>query len=424
MLRKMIMPTLGLDMESALIQQWLKAEGDTVAKDEPVVLVETDKATTEIVAPTDGVLKQILRRDGTTVPVTDTIAYIETAEAGDREPEPAPPLNEGTGASPHPGGPDSSTGKLAPSTPESEHSGLRASPAARHEARELGVDLSMVEGTGPGGRIQGNDVRGFSERMAPAPSATPTATPTHAESLAPMPMAQPLPTASVEGRLVPMSRKRRITAERMSLSARTVARLTMDMGVDATEMIRLRQRLQPAYEARGARLTHNDLLIKVVAVALVDHPYLNARWSDEGIVLLQQINIGIAVAVQDGLVVPVIHDAHRKRLDEVSAEASRLVARAREEKLSMEEITGGTFTITNLGMYGVESFTPIVNPPEAAILGVGAMADRPVGCDGEIVLRPTMTLSLSFDHRIVDGAPAAQFLQRVKKLLEEPYLLL
>ncbi|MHB0870305.1 MAG: dihydrolipoamide acetyltransferase family protein, partial [Chloroflexota bacterium] len=219
-------------------------------------------------------------------------------------------------------------------------------------------------------------------------------------------------------------RKRRITAERMSLSARTVARLTMTMEVDAGEMIRLRSRLLPAYEAQGVRLSYNDILVKVVATALADHPLLNSRWTDRGILLVEPINIGVAVAVDDGLAVPVFRDANRKTLRATASALAQLIARAREDRLSLEEITGGTFTITNLGMFGVDSFTPIVNPPEAAILGVGRMVERPVGVNGQMALRTMMTLSLSFDHRIVDGAPAAQFLQRVKQLLEEPYLLL
>ncbi len=419
MLRKMIMPTLGLDMEGAVIQKWLKAEGDAVDKDEPVVVVETDKATTEITAPAAGVLRQILQAEGATVPVTQTIALIETSEAGDTTEEPTSQPNGREAVAPPPGPVPHAA---ATSTlPRAETGGLRASPAARRIARDLGVDLARVEGTGPGGRIQGEDVRRFAaEREGSPPTAAAPA------------LGRPVPTAGaagveggLPGRLVPLSRKRRLTADRMSLSARTVARLTMNMEVDASEMVRLRARLLPVYEARaGVRLSYNDLLVKVVATALVEHPYLNARWTDQGIFLVEPVNVGVAVAVEDGLVVPVVRDAGGKKLEEISVELSRLVSRAREDRLSLEEITGGTFTITNLGMFGVDDFTPIVNPPEAAILGVGRMVEKPVGVDGQIALRTMMALSLSFDHRIVDGAPAARFLQRVKQLLEEPYLLL
>lgn len=421
MLRKMIMPTLGLDMEGAVIQKWLKAEGEGVTKDEPLVVVETDKATTEIPAPATGVLKQIVQPEGATVPVTQTIALIETSEPG-AAPEEAPVVPDGNGAGVQPSlsGPMVTSKTAAPP----EVKGLRASPAARRAAQELGVDLSRVTGTGPGGRIQGSDVRRFAEekqtRVQPSPAA---AAPAPA-AFTPPSREAPIVAGDLPGRLVPLSRKRRLTAERMALSARTVARLTINMDVDASEMIRLRSKLLPVYEARyGVRLSYSDLLVKVVAAALVDHPYLNARWTDGGIYLVEPINVGVAVAVDDGLVVPVVHDAERKKLAEISVELSRLVAKAREDRLALEDITGGTFTLTNLGMFGVDSFTPIVNPPETAILGVGQMVERPVGRDGQIVLRPRMTLSLSFDHRVVDGAPAAQFLHRVKQLLEEPYLL-
>jgi pyruvate dehydrogenase E2 component (dihydrolipoamide acetyltransferase) len=280
-----------------------------------------------------------------------------------------------------------------------------------------------VKGTGPSGRIQGDDVRAFSQHPTPRPQnptqdpGLRTQDPTHHSS--------PITHHSLPGRLVPLGKKRRITAERMSLSARTVARLTMNTEIDASEMARLRTRLMPVHEKEsGVRLSYNDLLVKAVATALREHPYLNARWTDEGIFLVDQVNVGVAVAVDDGLVVPVVRDADRQKLAEISIELAALVARAREDRLSLQDMAGGTFTITNLGMFGIDSFTPIVNHPEAAILGVGRIVEKPVGRNGEIVLRPMMELSLSFDHRIVDGAPAARFLQRVQQLLEEPYLLI
>jgi pyruvate dehydrogenase E2 component (dihydrolipoamide acetyltransferase) len=424
-LKEVILPTLGLDIEEAVIVKWLKSEGDVVAKDEPLVMVETDKAVTEINAPVSGVLKQIAQPEGATARVTHVIAIVAT-EGSDEAPAITPPTVQVqmsvpalSGNGPNGGTSVRTAPTISPVGPD-DRGKVRASPAARQVARQLGVDLAQVTGTGPGGRIQGEDVRAFAGRVGEVTAQAAIAAPAAASP-------QPVAATDLNGipsRIVPLSRKRRITAERMSLSARTVARLTMNVRVDATEMIHLRERLKPDYEARGGRLTHNDLLVKVVAIALVDHPYLNARWTDQGIALLQQVNVGVAVAVPDGLVVPVIRDADRKRLEEISAEAARLVARAREDRLSMEDITGGTFTITNLGMYGVESFTPIVNPPEAAILGVGTMEEQPVARNGQVALRPMMTLSLSFDHRIVDGAPAAQFMQRVKQLLEEPYLLL
>lgn len=429
MLKRVIMPTLGLDMESAVIQKWLKNEGDQVDRDEPIVLVETDKASTEITAPTAGVLQSIVEQEGSTVPVTHTIAMIETGEPGQGDEEPpaatgqsgaprtegmtqAPPVSVPRGEYEMAGEPAEASTEAVAGLPAARK--LRASPAARKAAQELGVALSQVQGTGPAGRIQGDDVRRFVEERTPRkPGGAPAA------------RSRPSLIADLPGRLAPLSRKRRLTAERMSLSASTVARLTLNMEVDAGEMVRLRARLLPLYEAEhGVRLTYNDILVKAVAIALKDHPYLNARWRDDGIFLVDPVNVGVAAAVEDGLIVPVIRDAQKKRLMDISHELAGLLARAREDKLSLDEITGGTFTITNLGMFGVDSFTPIVNPPETAILGVGRIVEKAVGRDGEIVLRPMMTLSLSFDHRIVDGAPAAQFLQAVQRLLEEPYLLI
>jgi pyruvate dehydrogenase E2 component (dihydrolipoyllysine-residue acetyltransferase) len=207
----------------------------------------------------------------------------------------------------------------------------------------------------------------------------------------------------------------------MALSARVVARVTFSMEVDATALVKVRGELSPEFATRsGVRLSYNDLLICAVARTLEKHAELNSRWTDQGMYILDAINVGLAVAVEDGLVVPVIRDAHRKSLAEISAELARLTIKAREDRLSAEEMTGGTFTVTNLGMFGIDSFTPLVNPPETAILGVGRIAERPAARNGQLVLRPTMYLSLSVDHRAVDGAPAARFLQSLRACLEDP----
>lgn len=409
-LKNVLMPTLGMDMEEATIQSWLKQEGEQVRKGEPLLVVGTDKAAIEIEAPETGLLRQILHRAGACVPVTHPIAVIEITDsagvsdigclpAGDQTPTLAgitPTSREG--ATP----PGPSVGPQA----------VRASPAARRVARELDIQLSQVKGTGPAGRIQGEDVHRFTEGaggVVPAPHVSPS--PGALESGVELP-----------GRLVPWGRKRRLIAQRMAQSARTVARITLNLEVDATEMVRLRAKLLPVVEAKyGVRLSYNDFLMKAVATGLSEHRQLNARWAEEGIYLVDPIDIGIAVATEDGLVVPVIHDADRKKLTEISVELGRLTRKAQTGQLDLKEITGGTFTITNLGAFGIDTFTPIVNPPETGILGVGRIAERPVGRAGQIVLRQTMFLSLSVDHRIVDGAPAARFLQRIGHLLEEPY---
>lgn len=432
MLKKVIVPTLGLDMEGATIQRWLKAEGEEVVKDEPILLVETDKAAMEINAPEAGVLRQILQQEGAFVPVTETVALVETAES-DASPEsifvkpdgrklvaatPDAGANTGAGAATGLSFVDVEAGGSAGPSPLPIPTGrgpIRASPAARRLARDLGVDLAQVKGTGPLGRVQGEDIQNFAQALGSISVRKP---PNDAcETFA--------PTFDLPGRLVPLSRKRKLTADRMALSSSVVARLTINLDVDATEMIHWRSRILPVLqESKGIRVTYNNLMVKVIATALREHPYLNSRWTDQGIYLVEPVNVGVAVAVEDGLVVVVVQDADKKSVDEISLDLSTLVARAREDRLSMADIAGGTFTITNLGMFGIDSFTPIVNPPEAAILGVGRISERGVGIGGQLVLRPMMTLSLSLDHRILDGAPAARFLQRVRQLLEDPYLLI
>lgn len=427
MLQPVILPTLGLEMESAVIERWLKAEGEPVSLDEPLLVVETEKTSSEINSPVSGTLARIVQSAGAEVPVTSIIAFIEDGVA---VPETAGP------------GPAVEVEKSIPVALQREAVGtrsveaqtqsparvveaeptlagkVRASPAARRAARDLGIDLSRVQGSGPGGRVQTADVQRFlAERTAvspPAPAVTP---------------ARPTATSGfldgLPGRLVALGRKRRVTAERMAHSARSVARVTLNVEVDAAELVAIRKRLLPVYEEQtGVRLAFDDLLVKVVATGLAEHPHLNARWTDDGVFLVTPVNVGLAVAVDDGLLVLVIREADRKRLAEVAREREQLVARAREDKIRPEDVSGGTFTITNLGMYGVDSFTPIVNPPECAILGVGRIAERAVGRGGQLVLRPTINLSLSFDHRVVDGAPAARFLRRVQQLIEEPYLML
>ncbi len=443
---KIILPTLGLDIEEATIVKWLRKEGDSVVKGEPIVVIETEKAAMEIDAPESGVLRQILQPEGSTVRVTEAIALMEIAKA------------DGMASVALPG---------HTTAADSSATLVRASPAARRAARELGVDLAQIRGSGPLGRIQGADVVQFAAGTSKPGStkATPVAvriareqgidlsqvkgtgpagrimkgdvlaavtkemgsTPVSADSRPTTTREErlPIPKEQLPGRLVPLQRKRRVTAERMALSARSVARVTLNTDVDATELVHLRQRLLPIYETRyGVRLSYDAILVKMVATALAEHRNLNARWTDEGIYLIESINVGVAIAVADGLVVPVIHGADCKSLPDIASEVSAFVEKAREDKLTLEDMTGGTFTLTNLGLFGIDSFTPIVNPPEAAILGVGRIAERPVGLDGQIVLRPTMTLSLSFDHRVVDGAPAARFLQTVQQLLREPYLLI
>ena len=293
----------------------------------------------------------------------------------------------------------------APIPTESETTRLKASPLARRLAKEHGVDLSLIAGSGPDGRIVRDDVL-------------------QAASTAPKIPAVEAPALQQAGEVIAMDGIRGIIAERMTLSLQTNASVTLHTEVDATAFAELRGMLNDKLQAREVKITYTDLLVKVVASALLEHPRLNATLTDEGIHLLPDINIGVAVALEDGLVVPVVRNADKERLSEISEQVKNFAERARSNQLTPGELQGGTFTITNLGNFGVDAFTPIINPPESAILGVGRILKKPVVHEDEIVVRSMLTLSLTFDHRVVDGAPAAQFLQTVSDCIQDPYLLL
>jgi len=381
MATKVIMPKLGMAMTEGTVVEWLKLDGERVEEGEHIAVVMSEKITYEVEAPASGILRYAAAVEEVKA-VGEAIAYI--AEPGEAIPElelvpPAPPPE--VAAPPPPG-------IVAPSP-------ILASPLARKLAKEHGVDLAEITGTGPGGRITEKDVLAFLEaRKAP-------------------PVAPPL------RRVIPFIGMRQMIAERMTESLHTMAQVTATAEADATELVRLREQLKADFE-----LTYTDLVVKAAAKALRDHPLLNATLVGDEIHLLEEIHIGVAVALEEGLIVSVVRDADKKSLQEIAQETRRLAERAREGALTVDEVTGGTFTVTNLGMYGVEIFTPIINPPEAAILGVGRILEKPAVHEGQIVKRSLMQLSLTFDHRIVDGAPAAEFLRTVKGLLESPYRLL
>jgi pyruvate dehydrogenase E2 component (dihydrolipoamide acetyltransferase) len=478
------MPMLGLTMEEGTITEWLKHEGDTVAKEEPLFVVETDKSAVEVGAPATGVLSQIIVQVGQTVRVSAPIAVI--AQPGEAIETPASATPPPASAQASPGAPASApAGPASAGTPASALAAPRAagerlavSPRARMVARELGIDVAAVTGTGPGGRVVERDVRAAAAAapLAPAVAAPPEriiASPlarklaaehgvdltqvlgtgpggriterditafVEARSAAPAAPAAPAPAAApatmpavaaATGAFEPLSRVRRITADRMAASARSVARVTILMEVDMTEAVRFRTQLAPEFEKRyGARLAYDAMIAKACAIGLAEHPHVNAQWQEAadgqpaGLRLQPSVNVGIAVAAEAGLLVVVVRDADKKPLSQVNTDLVGMVAKSREGGLGPDELSGSTFTITNLGGYDVEAFTPIVNPPESAILGIGRIAKRPAVVDGQIVPRDLMYLSLAFDHRVVDGAPAAQFLRRVKECLEAPYVLL
>ncbi len=402
------LPRLGQGMESGTIVRWLKAEGDTVEKGEPLFEVDTDKATQEVEAEASGVLLRISVPSGE-VPVGQTIALIgEPGEvAAPVEPAGSPEPGTATDELPEPVAVDTSTTAFRTvinGAREEAGGRVKASPLARRIARERGIDLSLLTGTGPDGRILAEDVeRGAAEIAPAAPAATPVRhLPEEVESVA-------------------LTGIRRTIARRLT-EAWQVPVFQLTVSIDMTRagaLVERSRELNP-----DVRITVTDLLARVCASALQRHPDVNVQFSGEALLRFPSANIGIAVAAPHGLVVPVIRSVERLSLAEVAEHRAGLVERARAGSLQLADLEGGTFTISNLGMFGVEQFTAILNPPQAAILAVGATADRPVALGGELVVRPMMTVTATFDHRAVDGAPAADFLRTVKNFVEDPALAL
>lgn len=406
---ELIMPKLTQTMDEGKLISWLKHEGDRVEKGEPLFVVETDKAAVEIEAPAPGILARVLVEPGAVLPVNALIGYIASPD----ETLPDPPLSPQP-ARAQPAAP------VGESTPEAlpirrQDRDIKASPVAKKLAEEYGIDLRELVGTGPEGRIIGEDILA----IVSARERTAAALLTEAANQT---VASKMPAD--EGRRVVLRGMRKAIAEQMTYSARTAPHVTITMEVDMTDAVRMREHLLTEIErVANVRLSLNHLLLKAVALALKEHPMLNSRWTDEGLYLFDQVNLGVAVAVEEGLVVPVLRNANSLNLADIAKQAVYLAERAKEHRLSQEEFSGGTFTVSNLGMYGVEAFTPIINPPETAILGAGQCVKKPVVLNDELVLRWMMTLSLSFDHRVADGAQAAQFLARVKDILEQPTIL-
>ncbi|HEY66904.1 MAG TPA: 2-oxo acid dehydrogenase subunit E2 [Thermoflexia bacterium] len=425
-----IMPKLEMAQETATVVEWLKQEGERVEKGEPLLTVETDKVTLEIESPASGILAGVRVGPQQVVPVTEVIAYIlQPGEELPREAEapspPPPPPTLPVAATPvaqrlaaargvdlstivgtGPGGritkADVEAALAAPSRPAVEPSPekVRATPAARRIARERGVDLSAVTGSGPQGRIQAADVLAFTQAPAGAPA----------------------PVAEI----IPLQGMRRTIAERMTTSYRTTPHITFTVRVDMSRFEEARARLNARAEAAGQpHVSATALIVKAVAWALRQHPWLNSTLHDEEIHLLPEVNVGVAVALEEGLIVPVVHQADRKSVTEIAAEMNDLVTRAREGRLTPADVAGGTFTVSNLGPFGIEQFTAIINPPQAAILAVGATQLEPVvDEEGQVVVRPVMRMTLSADHRVVDGARAARFLTDLREALEAPTLIL
>ncbi|MCS7208217.1 MAG: 2-oxo acid dehydrogenase subunit E2 [Fimbriimonadales bacterium] len=415
-----IMPKMGDAMEEGTLVRWLKQEGDTVAEGEPIAEIATDKATVEIEAPVSGVLRGISVAEGAVVPVNTPLAYI--LQAG----ESLPSQTDGKAGAPT----STATPVLAPAemptpvaapsattpapTPAERGERILASPLARKIASEHGIDLAQIQGTGPKGRIVERDVLAFIEaRKAAAPAPAP--------AVAPVAAPAPAPIAAGE-RVESLNRLRQITAQRTTEAYQTIPHFYLTIEIDMENALALRQQLNQINES--LRVSVNDLIVKACAVALEQHPVVNARYQDGQLVHPDGIHIGIAVAVEQGLLVAVLKHCEGKSLRRIAQESQTLIQKARDGKLLPDEMTGNTFTVSNLGMFGIEQFTAIINPPASAILAVGATRRVPiVNDDGSIVPRQRMKVTMSCDHRVIDGAVGAQFLQTLKQVLESPMLM-
>ena len=472
MATKVHMEALSPTMEEGQIVQWLKNEGDQVAEGDVIAEIETDKATMELVARGSGVLRKQLVTPGSSVPVGSLIGVIAAADedisalaggstggaaaaptaakaeapssakpAGkadpgtatsdrpteermEREsqatsstgapvsPEQAGPAHAGQGT-PRPPAPARPAAQPASGNGDAQHAGrVKASPLARRLAADAGLDLSGVSGSGPGGRIVKRDVE----------AASTSAALTAGQGEAPRAAARPGAAGEVEE--VRVSQMRKTIAKRLVESIGPVPTFYLTIEVDMTRMMSMRESLNERLKESGTKVSVNDLIIKATAAALRRHPEVNASWGGDVIRRYHRVDIGVAVAVEDGLITPIVRDADTKGAAEIGAEVKELAGRARDKKLQPDEYTGATFSISNLGMFGIDEFTAIINPPEAAILAIGRVEERPVFDKGRVVPQPRMRMTMSCDHRVIDGATGARFLQTLRGFLEEPMMMI
>lgn len=418
---EILMPRLSDTMEEGVVSAWHKKPGDKVAIGDALVDIETDKALMEYEAYEDGVLGEILVAEGATATIGTPIAVLVTdgaapapAPARPAEPAPASVPAEAPAA---PSGAGAEAVAPASTAPVNGRTRPPSSPLARRIAREHGVDLATITGSGPGGRIVRADVEAAA---LAAPSAdAPAPVPARPAPAAPRPtVAVSAPEQDEDTEQVPLSRIRKVTARRLAESMRTAPHFYLTRVVDAEELLAFRATLNAALAP--AKVSVNDLIVKACATALRANPVLNVSFTEEHLLVHKRVHVGVAVALEEGLVVPVIRDADRKSVSAIGAETRELAGRAREQRLTPQEMSGGTFTVSNLGMFGVDAFTAVINPPEAAILAVGATRKDVVFRDGEVMPRDRMTLTLSIDHRACDGATGAAFLGELAELLENP----
>jgi pyruvate dehydrogenase E2 component (dihydrolipoamide acetyltransferase) len=419
-----VMPRLSDSMEEGTVLKWLVEEGGEVRRGQPLVEIETDKANMTYEADTDGVLVEVLAREGDTLAVGEPIARVgaageEPAQASGSDAEPGPAEIEADAGPAEPAAP-AQPQSPRPVAPPNGGERIKASPLARRMAGELGVELAEVEGSGPGGRVVKADVEAASKATKPAAAEALTVEPAAEARSQPAPAASP-DGAKGETTVRELSRLQRTVSRRMAESKATVPDFSLELTVDMTLCIELRERLKGQTEQPPS---YNDMVVKAAALALRDHPRVNGAYRDGRFETYSRVNVGLAVAANDALVVPVVHDADQKSLGEISRQARRLIERVRDGEITPPEVSGGTFTVSNLGMLGIERFTAIVNPPQAAILTVGALARKPAVDDrGRVVARNLMTLTLVCDHRILYGADGAAYLAQVGEALEQPLAL-
>ena len=453
---EILMPRLGWSMEEGVFGAWLKQDGETVHAGDLIFTVESDKATQEVEVFDNGVLRipPDAPQPGQTITVGTLLAYVT-------QPGEAAPFENQTQSQSNSHPTTQSQPVIAESQPTLVNRAQRApakienqnsiSPRARRIARELGVDWSQLAGSGSTGRIVERDVRAAAAQITPESKvrATPIAARLAQEAgidlatlaaqkpgerigreaveaaiAARTPQPAPTePSAPATGETIPTTRIRRLIAQRMTESAQTTAPVTLTTEVDATELVVLREQLKAAFAPRNLVVpTYNDLLMKLTALALQEHRLLNAVWSGDQIQIPDHVHIGCAVDTADGLLVPVVRSVESKSVRQIASEARQLIEQAQAGKISPNDLQGGTFTITNLGMYGIDAFTPIINLPQCAILGVGRILAKPAVVNDQVVPRKLMALSLTFDHRVVDGGPAARFLNTLRELIEAPAL--
>ena len=438
MATKVHMEALSPTMEEGRLVKWTKKEGDAVKSGDTLAEVETDKAVMELVARADGQLLKVVVPAGSTVPVGNVVAWIgkpgekvdgagtagagsQTAGAGSQESgagaaKPAVPAAAPKPAPAPAAGPRPTPPTPAPVVAQADATRVKASPLARRIAKDAGVDLKLVQGSGPGGRVIKRDVEGGATQAQPVTTPTPS-------SRLPTPSSR-LPTPGVPYEDVPLSQIRKTIAKRLAASIGPVPHFFLTTEIDMERAAEAREALNKQLGEEGGKISFNDIIIKAVALALVQHRACNAWFQDDHIRYWNEVHIGMAVAIEDGLITPVIRNADQKSLRAIGAESRELAGRARSRRLKPEEYTGATFSVSNLGMFDIDDFTAVINPPEAGIVAIGSIVAKAVPDGDRVVVRRRLRLTMSCDHRVIDGATGAVYLKTLKQMLENPLAML